>query len=193
MEKAEKAQVEKGWENTNWFAKFFDLSEERIRQLADMGILRKKKVKGVYYYETIPSIRSYIKYLQDNAANAKRTSQDKENEKLDADIAFKRAKAKLTELELEQLTLTLLRAKDVQAFVEDLGATIKSALTSLPGKLAMDVHTLSEPAEIAEVITTEINNILDILASYEFNIEFYRKRIKDDDDSNIAIDEEDIE
>ena len=167
----------KDYKDTKWFAKFFNRSEERIRQLSDMGIMPRKRVKGVNYYKLIVSIQNYIQYLQDIVDNRKKTSEDQEREKLEADIAFKRAKAKLAELDLKQLEAKLLRAEDVQTYTEDLAATIKSALSALPGRLSMDVYKLDDPAEISEIITDAVNEVLETLTRYEFSLEYYKERI----------------
>lgn len=177
MKNDENSDDLKGWEDTKWFAKFFGRSEERIRQLADKGITKKRKIDGNYFYPQIPFIQNYIKYLQDIVDNRKKTSEDQEREKLEADIAFKRAKAKLAELDLKQLEAKLLRAEDVQTYTEDLAATIKSTLSALPGRLSMDVYKLSDPAEISEVIQDGINEVLDGLSRYEFSLDYYKEKI----------------
>ncbi len=187
----EKPSTDNAWEESKWFAKFFGLSEERIRQLADAGIMPKKKVKGVYYYPTITTIRNYIKYLQEIVGNRKKTSEEQEREKLEADIAFKRAKAKLAELELRTLEAKLLRAEDVKIFVEDLAATIKSELSALPGRMAMDIANLQTTAEVSETLSDEINEVLNRLADYEFDLDFYKKRIAEDKGKESVFDGED--
>lgn len=191
MQNLEKADDLKGYEDTKWFAKFFDRSDERIRQLSEQGILPKKRVKGVNYYPTVVSIQNYIKYLQDIVDKRKKTSEDQEKEKLEAEIAFKRAKAKLAELKLKQLELSLLRAEDVQAYTEDLAATIKSRLSALPGRLAMDVVNLTTASEISEVIEKEVNGVLTLLSEYEFSLDFYKERISEDKGKNLTIEDGD--
>lgn len=183
----------KGYEDTKWFAKFFSLSEERIRQLSSLGIMPKKRVKGVNYYPVIVSIQNYIKYLQEIVQNKKKTSEEQEAEKLEAEIAFKRAKARLAELELKQLEAKLLRAEDVQIYTENLAATIKSLLLALPGRMALDVYTLKTPAEISEVITDQINEVLENLANFEFDIDFYKEKIAERHGKEVPSDGDDFD
>lgn len=166
-----------GLRDTKFLAKFFGRSERNIQQLAADKVLKAVRVKGVNYYDLIPSIQSYIRYLQEIVDRRKKTSEDQEREKLDAEIALKRAKSRLVELELNTLELKLLRVEDVQIYTENLAATIKSMLSALPGRLSMDISTLETPAEISAVITKEINSVLQSLAEYEFNLEFYRERL----------------
>ncbi len=193
MVEASKADELKGYEDTKWFAKFFNRSEERIRQLSDSGVMPKKRVKGVNYYPTIPSIQNYIKYLQDIVDNRRKTSEEQESEKLEADIMYKRTKANLAILDLKQLQAKLLRAEDVQIYTENLAATIKSALSTLPGRLAMDVCKLDDPAEISEVITDGINEVLENLARFEFDIDFYKERISERHGKEVSLSGDDID
>ena len=193
MTEASKSDEIKGYEDTKWFAKFFNRTDERIRQLSDLGILPKKRVKGVNYYPVIVSIQNYIKYLQDIVDNRKKTSEDQEREKLEAEINFKRAKARLAELDLKQLEAKLLRAEDVQAFVENLAATIKSSLSALPGRLSMDVYKLDEPAEISEIITDAMNEVLESLSRFEFSLDYYKERIAERHGKEVAEGGEDFD
>lgn len=193
MSEASKADELKGYEDTKWFAAFFDISDERIRQLADLGVLSKKRVKGINYYPTIPSIQNYIKYLQNIVSNRKKTSEEQESEKLEADIMYKRAKANLAVLELKQLQAKLLRAEDVQVYTENLAATIKSSLSALPGRLSLDVQNLSDPAEISEVITDGINEVLENLSRFEFDIDFYKERTAERHGKEVSSDGDDVD
>lgn len=193
MEKGSKPNDLTGYEDTKWFANFFHLSYERIRQLSDIGVMPKKRVKGVNYYPTIKSIQNYIKYLQDITSGKKRTSEELEKEKLEAEIIYKKSKADLSVLELKQLQAKLLRAEDVQIFTENLAATIKSSLSALPGRLAMDVCNLTTAAEIEEIITDGVNEVLENLSQFEFDIEFYKERIRERHGKEVPNDGEDFD
>lgn len=94
-------------------------------------------------------------------------------------------------MELKQLELSLLRAEDVQAYTEDLAATIKSRLSALPGRLAMDVVNLTTASEISEVIEKEVNGVLTLLSEYEFSLDFYKERISEDKGKNLTIEDGD--
>lgn len=177
MENTEKTIEQRGLKNTKFLATFFGRSERHIQQLATEKVIKSIRIKGVNYYELIPSIQSYIRYLQEIVDRRKKTSEEQESEKLEADIRYKKAKADRAELDLKIFKADLLVADDVQAYSEDLAATIKSLLTALPGRLAMDVMNVGSASEASALIEDAVNEVLEELAGYEFNIDFYKQRV----------------
>ena len=139
MEYTEKTIEERGLKNTKFLATFFGRTERHIQQLATDKVIKSIRIKGVNYYELIPTIQSYIRYLQEIVDRRKKTNEEQESEKLEADIRYKKAKADRAELDLKIFKAELLVSEDVRAYSEDLAATTKSLLTALPGRLAMDV------------------------------------------------------
>lgn len=190
MSDGEKPVELKGFEDTKWFAKFFNRSEERIRQLADMNIMPKKRYKGVNYYEIIPSMQNYIKYLQEIVDNRKRTSEDQEKEKLEADIRFRRAKANKAEIDLEVFKNNLIPSEIVKAYIEDLATKTRALLLGLPGRLSIDVMNTGSPAEASEVIKKALNDVLVELEGCEFSIKAYKERVGETDSANFEDDDE---
>ena len=61
---------ESRYKNTKWLSSFFKLSERRIQQLTQEGILPAvKRTKEGNQYDLIPTIQRYIYYLQDLVNN----------------------------------------------------------------------------------------------------------------------------
>lgn len=177
MEK-KKNESDKGLRDTKFVAKFFFLSPRRIQQLTSEGILPSvKRTKDGNMYDFIPTIQRYIKYLQDVVNNRTRNTEEQEKAKLEAEIKYKEAKAEYANLELAELEGNMHRAGDVQAMVEDLAATTKSMLSALPGRLALDVINKSSAAEASVVIEDAINDVLNSLAAYEYNPDFFKERV----------------
>ena len=87
----------------------------------------------------------------------------------------------------------MLRAEDVQAFIEDLAATTKSLLLALPGRLAMDLKTSKTAAERSEIIEGAIFEVLNQLSEYEFSVEFYKKRVAERSGRSVNNDDEENE
>lgn len=161
--------------------------------MAKDGILRAEKIKGNNYYELIPSIQSYIKYLQEIVDRRKKTSEDQEQDRLEAEIRYKKAKATEAELKLEVVRARLLRAEDVQDFVTDLAMTTKSLLTALPGRLSLDVLNAGNANEASEIIEKALGEVLTELRDYEFNIEYYKKKVAETRGRDLNNGEEDDE
>lgn len=177
MEYTEKTIEERGLKNTKFLATFFGRTERHIQQLATDKVIKSIRIKGVNYYELIPTIQSYIRYLQEIVDRRKKTNEEQESEKLEADIRYKKAKADRAELDLKILKAELLVSDDVRAYSEDLAATTKSLLTALPGRLAMDVMNVGSASEASVLIEDAVNEVLEELAGYEFNLDFYKQRV----------------
>lgn len=166
------------YKNTKWLSGFFKLSERRIQQLTQDGILPVvKRTREGNQYDLIPTIQRYIYYLQDIANNRTKSTEELELQKLNSDIKLKEAKAERALLDLKILKADVLQVEDVRAYVEDLAATTKALLTALPGRLAMDVLNVHSAAEVSEIIDVAVTEILNELKDYEFTIDFYKQRV----------------
>jgi phage terminase Nu1 subunit (DNA packaging protein) len=163
-------------------ARLFGLSARRVQQLTQDGIIETVQTSGgARRYELEPSVRAYVQYLRDRADGRaeKNSAATKEDQKLDAEIDLKRSKARMAQLELEELEGQMHRAEDVEAMTTDLVLAIRSMLTALPGQLAVDVANVGTAAEAAEVIKAAVYNILGELAAYKYDPKEYRRRVRD--------------
>lgn len=160
-------------------------SIRRVEQLTEDGIIESVAIsqgkRTVQRYEFEATIKRYIKYLSDKAygREQKRGNLGKEEEKLQAEINFKRAKARMAELQLEELEGRMHSAEDVEAMTTDLCLAVRSALLSMPGQLSVDVSEAQTAAEISEIIKKAVNDILEELSGYEYNPEEYRRRVRE--------------
>lgn len=164
--------------NTKYIANLFRRDVSSIQKLTKQGILPAvTKTKDGNQYDLPKTMIAYIYYLQGIVDNRTKTTEEQESQRLDAEIRLKEAKAEIAQLDLKELKAEMLRAEDVQAFIEDLGATTKSLLTGLPNRLAMDLPNESNAAERAEIIEEAVFDILNQLTDYEFSVDYYKKRV----------------
>lgn len=164
--------------NTKYIANLFRRDVSSIQKLTKQGILPAvTKTKDGNQYDLPKTMIAYIYYLQGIVDNRSKTTEEQESQRLDAEIRLKEAKAEIAQLDLKELKAEMLRAEDVQAFIEDLGATTKSLLTGLPNRLAMDLPNESNAAERAEIIEEAVFDILNQLTDYEFSVDYYKKRV----------------
>lgn len=178
------AKTEKKLQRTEMIAKLFQVTVRRIQQLTQEGILETVEIKQgkrtLRRYDLIPTVQAYIKYLGDKAyGREQKGSTDKEEEKLQAEIDMKKAKARIAELELDELEGRMHSADDVEAMTTDLCLAVRSALLSMPGQLAVDVAESTDAAEISEIIKAAVNDILDELSRYEYDPGEYRRRVRE--------------
>lgn len=166
-------------------AKVFQVTVRRVQQLTQDGIIQTVEInegrRKLRRYDLIPTIMQYIKYLSDKANGREQKSSvaDKEEEKLQAEVDLKRAKANIAKLELDELEGRMHSADDVEAMTTDLVLAVRSALLSLPGQLSVDVAEARTAAEISEIIKKAVNDILDELSRYEYNPDEYRRRVRE--------------
>ena len=177
------AKTEKNLQDSKVIAKLFQVTVRRIQQLTQEGILETVEIKQgkrtLRRYDLMPTVQAYIKYLGDKAygREQKESVADKEEEKLQAEVDMKKAKARIAELELDELEGRMHTADDVEAMTTDL--CLRSALLSMPGQLAVDVAESTDAAEISEIIKATVNDILDELSRYEYDPDEYRRRVRE--------------
>ena len=83
----------------------------------------------------------------------------------EANATEKHYKAELARLEYEKRLGALVPKDEVDRQAQAVGALIRTRLQAIPNKLAPTVAGLSTPAEVAEQLKTEINQLLTDLAN----------------------------
>lgn len=149
-----------------------------IGQLCAQGVLNKKQTSHGALYELSETMKNYCDYLEERT-----TEKDKETQKLDmaklkAEANMKVAKAAIAKVEADELLGKIHRSEDVEAIIEELVYTIRSALLSLPGRLAVDVAGVSEVSEASEIIRKEIYNILEELSNFQYDPAKFQERVR---------------
>ncbi|MBQ9229068.1 MAG: hypothetical protein IJ680_01260 [Paludibacteraceae bacterium] len=162
-------------------AMIFDMGVRNVQLLAQEGTITAIKKGNANKYDLLPTIKQYIKYLKEKANGRQESSKDAEQEsiKLKAEADLKRSKADMAELQLKELRGEMHRSEDVEAVMTDLIYTIRSMLTALPGRLAVDVAGAATPAEASEIIRAEVYKVLEELAGYKYDPEEYARRVRD--------------
>ena len=150
------------------------LTGRRVRQLTEDGVLHKN---GAGRYALIENIQRW--HL---AATAQPV--DEEDRKLDktrrkSEATIKASKALIAKLEADELRGNMHRSEDVRAMTEDLIYTIRSSLSALPGRLAMDVVGVDTAAEASEIIRREVHEIMMELSRYHYDPAKYEERVRD--------------
>ena len=149
------------------------ITGRNIRQLVEDGQL--EKVDGRFILSD--SVQRYV------AFKSKRDKDDEEKRlektRLTADVTMKASKAQIAKMEADELRGKMHRSEDVAAMTEDLIYTIRGSLMALPGRLAVDVATVTTPAEAAEIIRKEVHALMRELANYQYDPEKYEERVRE--------------
>jgi len=180
-EKKSKIEETPGFCKSEELANLFGLTGQSVNQLVRDGIIRREDTPAGKRFNVIRSTRAYILYLRDKAAGreAKGIPEEKELEKFEAEVKIKQAKARIAELEAQELQGIMHRSEDVAALTEDLLYTVRDSLLALPGRLAVDVSRTSTAAEAAEVIKREVYAVMKELSQYQYDPAKYAGRVRD--------------
>ena len=95
------------------------------------------------------------------------------------DVRWKRAKADIAELELQELKGMLHSAEDVEEMTTDLVLVIRSSFLALPGRVSSELAEMETASEVSERLKAEIFDILKDLSNYRYDPEEYRKRVRE--------------
>lgn len=148
------------------------LTSRRIRQLVEEGVFQTNERNA---YPLAETVQDYIKFVGKGLSDK---DVKIEQVRRASEAKFKRARADKAELEIKELRGTMHRAEDVAAMTEDLTFSIRSALSALPGRLAISVTAAKTPAEAAEIIRKEVNTMMLELSKYRYDPERYAERVQ---------------
>jgi phage terminase Nu1 subunit (DNA packaging protein) len=134
-----------------------DLTERRVQQLAEEGIVVKV---GRGKYKAIESIRNFIKNLQDQEQGNGDVNYFEERAR------HEKAKREKAELIVSVMRGELHRAEDVKDVMNDMIAAFKSRMMALPTKLAPILAGKSDIPAIQRLISREVHDALAELSEY---------------------------
>ena len=159
--------------NTTTMAAVLGLTVRRVQQLIQDGTLQTESKGRILLIE---NVQRYISY----AGNGRISEEEQKLElaKKAADVKIKKARADILRLEAEELKGNFHRSEDVEAITTDLVMSIRSMLTSLPGRLAVAVAQHDSAEECSLIIKEQINDVLNALADYDYNPKRYEERVR---------------
>ena len=147
------------------------ITARRIRQLAEDGVLNRISEGR---FNLADSVQSYMATL-----DKRKSVSSSEQEKLEVEISFKKARAIKATLEAKELQGKMHRSEDVAALTEDLIYSLRSGLMALPGRLAVDCASVSSAAEVAEIIKVEVHKLMEELSRYKYDPEKYAEKVRE--------------
>lgn len=169
--------------SSSTLGKILNLSERRIRQLAEVGVVEKVK-RG--QYKLIDNIQRYIMYIKTNDE----ASDIESDNKLDLDrekALYERVKRKQAELKLAAMKGTMHESKDVERVMSDMLANFRSKVLGIASKVAPMLVARDNITEIQNLIQKECFEALSELSEYN-PADFYSEDYIDLDD-DVEIDE----
>ena len=135
-------------------AKLLDLTERHVRRLVQEGVLIRDEGKRGRY--PITNVTLYIRYLRERAFGQQSGETDLHGEKL----RLAKAQADRTEMEVEMLKESVIKADEVVDKWSDLIGNCRAKLLNTPAKIAHLVIAADDYATVEELIKNEIHEAL---------------------------------
>ena len=160
--------------NTTTMAVVLGVGIRRVQQMIQDGTLQ-TIAKGKL--PLVKNVRNYIDFISDR----QRTEEEKKLDKAraTAEAKLKVAKATIAELQAKELSGKMHRSEDVQIFTQGLIDTVKSALLSMPGRLAVEVSLCDTAEECSVLIKDAVWDILSELSEYDYDPEKYEALVRE--------------
>lgn len=156
----------------------FGVSNQWVGQLTTQGTLNKMQTSHGKLFNLTDSLRGYVENLNDKVT---KTAEEKRLDKAKqvAEVKLKVAKAAMAELQAKELSGKMHRSEDVQVFTQELIDTVKNALLSLPGRLAVEVSLCDTAEECSALIKEAIRDVLAELSEFDYDPEKYEALVRE--------------
>lgn len=154
------------------------VSNQWVGQLTSQGTLNKMQTDHGKLFNLTDSIRAYMDSQNDKI---KKTAEEKklDKAKATAEVKLKVAKAAMAELQAKELSGKMHRSEDVQVFTQELIDTVKNAMLSLPGRLAVEVSLCDTAEECSVLIKEAIRDVLSELSEFDYDPEKYEALVRE--------------
>lgn len=175
MKSGEKVKISGETEvNPTEFASILGISFQRVYQMIEQGRLKKSGRGRLSLGE---NIQLYFAYKSRDFTDE--DTKEIEKKRLATDAALKASKARISEMNEDELRGKLHRSEDVEAMTADLVYAVRGALMALPGRLAADMAAATTPAEAADKIRKEIFLAMQDLTKYQYDPLKYQERVRE--------------
>jgi len=148
---------------TKVLASILDISDRRVRQLVEEGVIDKVKLGT---FELVPTIRKYILHLKVKNDNNKDEGTG-DNNYLFEKTLHEKAKRQIAEMELAQMRGQLHDSTDVEREMGKMLTSFRARMLSIPSKLSPRLIGQNEISIIESFLQEEIYNALQELSEYD--------------------------
>ncbi|MDO4301771.1 MAG: hypothetical protein Q4D26_10320 [Clostridia bacterium] len=138
-------------------ARWLDLTERRIRQLRDKGIIKEYR-QG--YYMLQETIHKYIHYLRGENDGFQNLNYNTERAKLI------KAKREIQELELQLRKNEVHTSEDVKLVMTDMLVKFKTRIMAVPAKASPILAKKTDQTEIFKILKQYVDEALEELSRY---------------------------
>lgn len=141
------------------------VTARRIQQLTEDGILERLS-RGKYLL--IDSVHRYLRYLdRSNEEDPEDVEIARQKKKAEASIMD--SKARIMEMEAEEMERSMIPAEAVEAATEDMINFMENAISKLPEILAFPVSRAQSSPEASRIIKEAVYGTMKEIAGYRFD------------------------
>ena len=138
-------------------AKLLDLTDRRVQQLANDGVIPRAE-RG--RYDLIATVQGYVRFLRERAFGAvANTDAHTEKTRLTA------AQASIAEMTEMEMRGELVRAGDVRREIYTASRQIRNTMLTMPDRIASKLVTVDDGLVIHEMLEAEITVMLEDVAA----------------------------
>jgi phage terminase Nu1 subunit (DNA packaging protein) len=152
--------------NTAAIARLLDLSERRVRQLRDEGIILEYRT-GSGLFDLTPTVNAYIRYLRRESDGGDVVGIHTER------ALLVRAKRRSEEYDLQLKEGELHETEEIERIYATMLSNFRTRLLSIPAKVTPRVKGKTSDADISAILKAEIDETLNELSNFDF--EQYRE------------------
>lgn len=147
--------------NTQAIAKMFGVSDRRVRQFVEEGIIDRI---GHGRFNVIDTVNKYITHLRmaSDQLDGNDITESLEYER----YLHEKAKREKAEIELAHIKGTMHSANEVEKVMNNMLASFRARILALPSKVAPSLVNL-EVADIEKIIESQVHEALNELADYD--------------------------
>lgn len=160
-------------------ASIFGLTDRRVRQLVEEGLIDRVKNGS---YDLAQTVKRYIMFLR-ASSDGKELEKDSEAMYLIEKTKHEAAKREIAEIELAQIKGRMHDAVDIERVMTAMLMAFRAKMLSMPSKIAPILIAHNEIAVIQDIIQKEVHEALSELSEYD-PLVFYGDKYVDIEDLN---------
>lgn len=144
--------------NVKTVARLLGLTERRVRQLKDEGVLTEQRPG---YYELEQAIHQYIQYLRDRQPN------DEALDYYDEKAKLTKAKREGEEYDLALKRKELHQSEEIRLVMSSMLSNFKARMVAIPAKISPIAAKTKDETVIFELIKNNIDEALEELSDFD--------------------------
>lgn len=187
-EKMERDEMAKGYVRSEKLGQMLGISQRHILRLRADGALVTESTEWGQRYHLVKSLIACVKYYMNK--------QDTQSEKQRAQAAeadYKEKKAEMIDIELRKRKGEVHEARHIRELINGMIIEMKAAFLAIPARIAMSLLQCRNANETSEIVRNALCEVMEDLASHEYDPEKFRRLVDEDGDINALQDDDDEE